>query len=127
MTKAKSRDAGPVLPSFLLVLVFFASGASGLIYEVAWMRMLRLVVGSTTLCHTIVLTAFMGGLALGAWLAGRRIDAHPRPLRVYTLLELGIGLYGLLLPLLVAALSPVLGALYRACETSPFALAVGEL
>src|SRR2546429_8844117 len=116
MTKAKSRDAGPVLPSFLLVLVFFASGASGLIYEVAWMRMLRLVVGSTTLSHTIVLTAFMGGLALGAWIAGRRVDALLRPLRLYAILELAIGVYGLLLPLLARSASPLLGALYRTFE-----------
>src|SRR5438309_1343949 len=115
------------LDSALLGLVFFVSGASGLIYEVAWTRTLRLRVGSTTLSHTIVLAAFMGGLALGAWLAGRRIDRVARPLRVYGLLELAIGAYGLLLPLVVRAIEPLLGVLYRACEGSPGAFAIGEL
>lgn len=107
--------------------IFAVSGASGLIYEVAWMRTLRLLVGSTTLSHTIVLAAFMTGLALGAWLAGRRIDKAARPLRVYAWLEASIGLYGLSFPLLARVIVPPLGALYRACEESPTAFALGEL
>ncbi len=110
-----------------LTAIFAVSGASGLIYEVAWMRTLRLLVGSTTLSHTIVLAAFMAGLALGAWIAGRRIDAAARPLRVYAWLEAAIGAYGLLFPLLARALVPPLGALYRAFEESPVAFSVGEL
>ena len=54
-------------PRAAVTAIFFVSGASGLIYEVAWSRTLRLLVGSTTLAHTIVLSAFMAGLALGAW------------------------------------------------------------
>jgi len=65
-------------PRRLLTAIFAVSGASGLIYEVAWMRTLRLLVGSTTLSHTIVLAAFMAGLALGAFVAGRRVDAAGR-------------------------------------------------
>ncbi|MBI3723500.1 hypothetical protein HY251_06040, partial [bacterium] len=69
----KAGDQGSLGLAWLpLAAIFFVSGASGLVYEVAWTRMLRLLVGSTVLSHTIVLTAFMGGLALGAWLAGRR-------------------------------------------------------
>jgi spermidine synthase len=110
-----------------LTTIFAISGASGLIYEVAWMRTLRLLVGSTTLSHTIVLAAFMTGLALGAWIAGKKIDAQPRPLRVYAWLEAAIGLYGLVFPLLAHLIVPPLGALYRAFEESPGLFAVGEL
>ena len=125
--KTSGGSDGAAIRALLLGLVFFASGASGLVYEVAWSRTLRLVVGSTTLSHTIVLTAFMGGLALGSWVAGRRIDRVARPLRVYGVLELAIGAYGLLLPFLVSAASPLLGALYRSCEGRPGLFAVGEL
>src|SRR5581483_11086045 len=126
MKAGEASDDGR-LRAILLGLVFFVSGASGLIYEVAWSRTLRLVVGSTTLSHTIVLTAFMGGLALGAWLAGRRIDRSTRPLQIYAILELAIGAYGLLLPFVVKAAEPLLGALYRAFEARPGLFAVGEL
>jgi spermidine synthase/tetratricopeptide (TPR) repeat protein/MFS family permease len=125
--RATQGEASSGLRAALLGLVFFVSGSSGLIYEVAWTRTIRLFVGSTTLSHTIVLAAFMGGLALGAWIAGGRADRAARPLRVYGILELAIGAYGLLVPFLVRALGPALGALYRACEGRPWAFALGEL
>ena len=53
---------------------FLLSGLSSLIYEVVWMRMLILIFGSTTFAVSTVLTAFMGGLALGSYLSGRTID-----------------------------------------------------
>jgi spermidine synthase len=110
-----------------LLLIFAASGANGLVYEVVWMRALRLIVGSTTLSHTIVIAAFMAGLALGAALAGPRADREPRPLRLYARLELAIGVYALAFLGLAAALGPLLGALYRACEGRPTIFALGEL
>ena len=56
----------------------------------------------------------MGGLALGSYLFGRRIDRSENPLRVYALLEIGIGLYALFVPVLFAALEPAYIALRRA-------------
>ena len=56
---------------FMLAACFFLSGAAGLVYEVVWTRMLILVFGSTSFAISTVLTAFMGGLALGAFIAGR--------------------------------------------------------
>jgi spermidine synthase len=55
----------------LIGLCFILSGATGLIYEVLWARMLGLVFGATTLAVSTVLAAFMSGLALGSALAGR--------------------------------------------------------
>jgi spermidine synthase len=72
---------------------FFLSGASGLIYEVLWARMLGLVFGATTLAVSTVLAAFMGGLALGSAWAGRVGDKVKRPVRAYGLLEIGIRLF----------------------------------
>lgn len=84
----------------LVAACFVLSGATGLIYEVLWARMLGLVFGATTLAVSTVLAAFMGGLALGSALAGRRGAAVKRPVRAYGLLEIGIALYALAVPFL---------------------------
>mgnify|MGYP000937355100 CR=1 FL=1 len=97
----------PVRPALLLP-VFFASGLAGLVYEVVWTRFLSLLLGNTAHAQAVVLATFMGGLAVGyAWLGGLadRIAAGPDParrlVRLYALLEAGIGLYGLLFPSLM--------------------------
>jgi spermidine synthase len=85
------------MPAVVLAC-FFLSGASGLILELLWTRMLTLVFGSTTLAVSTVLTAFMGGLGLGSYLAGRFADRLRDPVRAYALAEAAIGLYALLVP-----------------------------
>ena len=89
-----------------MLLCFFLSGATGLVYEVVWTRMLILVFGATTFAISTVLTAFMTGLALGGYAAGRWVDRRSRPVLIYGLLELGIGLYALAVPALFASLVP---------------------
>src|SRR5437667_4961100 len=84
----------------LIGVCFILSGATGLIYEVLWARMLGLVFGATTLAVSTVLAAFMGGLALGSALAGRVAARVTRPLRSYGLIEISIAVYALLVPLL---------------------------
>ncbi|HEY0546044.1 MAG TPA: fused MFS/spermidine synthase [Pyrinomonadaceae bacterium] len=79
---------------------FVLSGATGLIYEILWARMLGLVFGATTFAVSAVLAAFMGGLALGSALAGRYSGKVLRPLRVYGLIEICIALYAVAVPLL---------------------------
>jgi len=86
-----------VLPLFLI------SGAAGLIYEVTWTRAFGVVFGNTVFAVSTVLTAFMLGLALGSWFFGKIADRNLRPLRLYALLELGIGAYAFLFPALLAA------------------------
>ncbi|MBI4682965.1 MAG: fused MFS/spermidine synthase [Nitrospirae bacterium] len=80
----------------LIYLMFFLSGAAALIYEVVWVRSLSLVFGGTHLAVTTVLSVFMGGLALGSLLIGRRVDAIKNPLRLYGYLELGIALFAVI-------------------------------
>ncbi len=84
----------------IVAACFFLSGATGLIYEVLWARMLGLVFGATMLAVSTVLAAFMGGLALGSALAGRSGASVRRPVRAYGLLEIGIALYALAVPFL---------------------------
>lgn len=85
---------------FLIGVCFVLSGATGLIYEVLWARMLGLVFGATTLAVSTVLAAFMGGLALGSALAGRFGSRIKRPLSAYGWIEIGIAAYALLVPFL---------------------------
>src|ERR1700730_15954023 len=71
----------------LIVLLFVASGFSSLIYQVVWTRMLGLIFGATTFATATVLSIFMGGLALGSYLAGRIADRIKRPFLWYGILE----------------------------------------
>ena len=86
---------------------FVLSGGTGLIYEVLWARMLGLVFGATTLAVSTVLAAFMGGLALGSALAGRFGGRIRRPFRAYGLLEIGIALYALAVPVLFSLIDNI--------------------
>jgi spermidine synthase len=94
-------------------VLFFLSGVSALIYELVWQRQLSLVFGVSTLSVSTVLAAFMGGLALGGLFFGRLADRARRPLLLYGLLEGGIGVVGLLLPLSISLLTAVYCALYE--------------
>ncbi|MGA1842909.1 MAG: fused MFS/spermidine synthase, partial [bacterium] len=85
----------------LVLFSFFLSGAVGLIYEIIWTRLLRLVMGNTVFSITTVLCAFMGGLSLGSFWGGKIIDRRSDPLRIYAFLEGAIGIYSLLLPWLI--------------------------
>ena len=103
---------------FAVLGFFFVSGACGLVHEVAWTRLLRLIMGNTTFSITTVLCAFMGGLALGSYLGGRLIDRRHDPLRVFALLEACVGVYCLSLPWLIHGAEPVYRLLYQNTHTS---------
>ena len=119
----------------LLYLIFFASGATGLVYEVIWVRLTGLVFGNTSFSIATVLGAFMAGLALGSWLLGRLADRYERPLRMYGLLEVLIGVSAVLVPIafrsmegiywnLAPTLSSVAGADLFVRFTSSFAIMI---
>ena len=74
-------------------LFFFLSGAAALIYEIIWLKLLAQVFGNTTHAVSTVLSAYMAGLGFGSYGIGKAIDRQKRSLRVYGLLELGIGVY----------------------------------
>ncbi len=103
----------------LLHVVFFLSGATGLIYQSIWARELHLLFGTSQFAIATVLAAFMCGLAIGgAWIA-RRVDRVARPLRDYAVLEAVIGLYALAFPWVVDLLEPAYLAAARAQGPSP--------
>src|SRR6266566_363794 len=88
-------------PALTYGVLFFLSGATGLIYELLWVRVLYQSFGSTIQSVTTVVAAYMGGLGLGAWLFGRRVDRTPRPAVLYGRLEIAIGIFGILSPLVL--------------------------
>ncbi len=84
---------------YLWVLIcFFLSGFTGLIYQTAWSQQLTLVFGASEPAVATVLAAYMGGLALGAAWAGARAARLRRPVLAYALLEAGIGICALFVP-----------------------------
>lgn len=91
--------------------LFFISGISGLIYETVWFRMLIRVFGTTLEATSTVLAVFMGGLALGAVLAGRKADGLKNPLKVYAGLELLVAFTALAATLVMAGLPELIAPL----------------
>ncbi|HWA08399.1 MAG TPA: fused MFS/spermidine synthase [Opitutaceae bacterium] len=79
----------------LLLALFIGSGCSALIYEIVWFQLLQLVIGSSAVSLGILLGTFMGGMCLGSLLLPRLVGRQAHPLRVYALLEAGIGLIGI--------------------------------
>jgi spermidine synthase len=96
-----------------VTLCFLCSGATGLIYEVLWTRILGLVFGHTVFAITTVLAAFMAGLGLGSYLFGGVADRSARPLQLYGLFEVGIGVYALITPFLFSRAEAIYIPLHR--------------
>lgn len=94
-------------------VLFFGSGCAALIYEVVWFQQLGLILGTTSVSLAIVLTSFMGGLCLGSLGYARFGAQRLPPLRVYALLELAIGAYGLASLWLL----PAIGSVYWSIGT----------
>src|SRR5437868_5846669 len=81
---------------FALYALFFLSGAAGLIYESLWTRYLALLVGHSAYAQILVLTIFLGGMAVGSFLVGRYSERLHSPLMWYAGVEAAVGLLGLL-------------------------------
>src|SRR3954452_550208 len=93
-------------------LCFIASGATGLIYEIVWMRLLGLVFGATTFAVSAVLAAFMSGLAFGSAIAGRKAASLKRPLATYGVVEIGIAVYAVAVPFIFSLVDGIYGSLW---------------
>ena len=108
---APDSDIGRSLP--LLPLLLAGSGCAALIYEIVWLQLLQLVIGSSAVSLALLLAAYMGGLCLGSVLLPRLVSPRYHPLRVYASLEIGVAFLGLLALFGV----PLVGRLYLAGAT----------
>jgi spermidine synthase len=96
-----------------LSLVFFASGASALVFETLWFHQAGLALGNSVWASSLVLAGFMGGLALGNALAARWGDRLADPIRSYAWLEVAIAVTGVGLVFLLPLLGPLLATSLR--------------
>ncbi len=107
------------IPAFTAVC-FLLSGATALVYEVLWARMLGLVLGATTVAITAVLAAFMAGLALGSAVAAKYAGKLAGPVRTYGVIEISIGVYALLVPVLFGAIDRAHAAVWQIIHPGSF-------
>lgn len=110
-----------MLPIYSL---FFLSGVAALIYQIVWVRSLSLIFGGSHLAVTTVLSVFMLGLALGSFLAGRRITPHQNLLRLYGLIEVGIAIVAAIIFLVVQIYPSVYSWLAQFSPESPTYLTI---
>jgi predicted membrane-bound spermidine synthase len=89
-------------PRYRVVSLLFLSGLCGLVYQVTWLRELRLVFGASTMAISAVLAIFMGGLGLGSYFLGRYAEQHRQPLKLYGYLEVGIAVAAFASPFLIS-------------------------
>jgi len=97
-----------------LLTAFACSGFAGLVYEIAWTRLLTLRIGHTTAAVSTVTAAFMSGLGLGGALGGRlapRLNAR-QALKIYALLELVVVLSALSIAAMLTRLEPAFAWAY---------------
>jgi len=121
-----AREAEPVTPDSmlsdragipLLLVLFFGSGCAALIYEIVWFQLLQLIVGSSAVSLGVLLSTYMAGMCLGSLLLPRYVSTRKHPLRVYAIIEGGIGVCGLV----VLWILPLLDHLYAAIGGSGLA------
>ncbi len=96
-----------------LYSLFLLSGACGLVYQVLWARMFGLVFGNTVYASSTVLAAFMAGLMIGSFAAGRYSVRIKNGLRFYAFLELFVGISGTLMPFALHAVDGAYGLIFR--------------
>jgi predicted membrane-bound spermidine synthase len=105
-----------------LALIFFLSGASALIFESLWFRLAGLALGNSVWSASLVLAAFMGGLALGNGLAAKLHNRVLQPVRLYAVLEFTIGISGIAVVLILAKLPELLGPVLGGLTDTPLVL-----
>ena len=105
MSTSEPSRAEPASGRFFpaLLLLFIGSGCAALIYEVVWFELLRQVIGASSVSLAILLASFMAGMCIGSLGFSRRVPERWHPLKVYAVLEVGIGILGLAMLLILPA------------------------
>jgi spermidine synthase len=108
-------------PERWLLVAYACSGLAGLVYEIAWTRLLTLHLGHTTAAVSTVTAAFMGGLGLGGALGGRIASRLSRrqALRSYALLELLVAAAALSIAAGLTGLTPLFAWAYGEDGSDP--------
>ena len=97
----------------VVFLLFFASGVSGLVYEVVWLRMLSRIIGVTTYATAVTLAAFMLGLAVGSFVFGKLTDKREDQLKIYALLQWLLAVAAVITPFILKTSIPLYKYVYQ--------------
>jgi len=124
VTPPKASIATPVLAA--VAACFLLSGFAALLYQMAWMRLFSTTFGTSEIAIATVLSAYMGGLALGAALAGRLVQLIRRPVLFYGVLEATIAISALLVPVLLSAAGLLYASALGGHESIPNASGWGQ-
>lgn len=120
-------SANPPRGSAALLFIYFASGTCSLIDETVWVRLLKLVLGNTVYASSVVVSVFLGGLAIGAFIMARFAGKTTKPLQLYALLELAIAISALAVPLLLRFGDGLYRSLYSNGQNSTAILVVSQV
>lgn len=90
-----------------ILLVFGLSGAAALIYEVVWSRLLQTIFGSTVYTASAIFATFLLGFSIGAFSLRKKAESSDRPLRFLALVEISIGIYGILIIFIIKFMSKI--------------------
>lgn len=101
-----------------LLVLFFLSGISALVYQIAWVRLASLTFGVSIYAYSAVITAFMIGLALGSYVMGRWVDVRRRLLETYALVETGVACLAIVSPIILTGLHHFYAAISHALDLS---------
>jgi predicted membrane-bound spermidine synthase len=111
-----------VAASALVCCAFFASGAAALTFETLWFHQAALVFGNSVWASSLVLSGFMAGMAFGSAWAARLGERLTAPLRAFALLEIIVGVSGVVLVYALPWLTPLTAALSASLERAPLVL-----
>lgn len=78
-----------------ILLAFCLSNISALMYQVVWGRELGYIFGNSMYAVSTVLTSFMAGIALGSFYFGGKVDGYKDPVRLFSYIEIAVGIYGI--------------------------------
>jgi len=96
-----------------IMILLAASGCAALIYEIVWLQLLQLIIGSSAVSLGLLLGTYMGGLFVGSVAFPKLVSARQHPLRMYAMLESGIGICGVL----ILSVLPLVGRVYANIAT----------
>lgn len=99
--RGSQKDSSGIAELLLVLACFFLSGFAALLYQTAWLKKFGVLFGTSEIAVAAVLSAYMGGLAVGSALAGRFLGNIRRPVLVYGVLEGAIALAALAVPALL--------------------------
>ncbi len=117
---SSARPGAPLLA--VMLTVAFGTAVASFGYEIGWIRMLSLLLGSATHSFDLMLSAFLVGLALGALLVRRAADRHHRPERLVGWIQVAMGIAAVATLPVYMELFPVMASLVRGYEPTPMGM-----